>query len=593
MTDTRALIADIPTYMVGIIATRLLGRPADAQTLSDWLDDAKRLRTVLGKLSAREHAVLQDILTLGGHVPWHVFLRTYRQEINAVRAILERLGRLGLIFQGGLTGRDPVVLLPALVPFLEQRAQTGGTPDAGATWKAPQHVSIWPHIVMLNALRTVKIRCRPGMEPFKKGWETLEQRLGAFIDIRRVYWELEVLGCVRETKGMLEVIPSPALAFAMAGELRYRVWRFIQSCRPYQGLDGRVFALLRGPGLARADLERAIFLYLVQPFPEMDAIDHVPAALTSLWLELGILQEDSSAVWVRYAEGIGQALASGDTTPPLTAYKDEVIIQPNMEILVSQDFDPVDHLNIGEVADLIQADVISIYCLTRASVFRACREGWDTTKIAQFLDRISKHAVPENVLKTVAGWTSSLSQAHIIQGTFLVIDNCREKLPHGLAEVLPGIYRVPERCAEDLATYLDRKGVIIRRNALQPEEEEMDWGHTLPLKVPEPAPARGVQKDGLYPFGMLMPVPYGHKGVEIFEQATAQGTVLVLLYPKHGYGEIQAYRIQPVDVFTRGGVASVEAVIEDSGESEVFELGKIRAYWEEDAAARGRVPEKK
>lgn len=578
MTSTRELIAGIPAYMVGIISTQFFGRPTDAQTLTEWLDDTDRLRGILVALTPREQSVLQDIFELGGSMEWHVFLRTYRHEINEVRAILDRLGRLGLVFQGGLTGRDPIILLPALMPVLEDRARLEGVPDEAVVWKEPRTVSIWPHIVMLNALRAVKIRCRPGMEPFKKGWEILEERLGAFIDIRRVYWELEVLGCVREIKGTLDVLSGPALGFAMDGELRYRIWRFLQSCRPYQGLDGKVFALLREKGMACATLQRAIFFYLAHHFPEMDAVDHIPSALISLWLELGVLQEDAGGAWVCFPEAIRQALQSGDMKPHLASYRDEVIIQPNMEILVAQDFDPVDHLNIGEIADLVQADVVSIYRLTRASVFRANRDGWTAEKITQFLDRISKHAVPENVLKTIAGWTSSLSQAHIIRGTFLVINNCRDKLPHGLDEVLPGIYRVPERCEDDVIAYLDRKGVIIQREGLNPSEEgEMDWGRPLPLRVPDQGDAKLVQKDGIYPFGMLMPLPYGHKGVEIFEQAATQGQTLIVFYPKHGYGEIQVYRIIPVDIFTRGGVSFTEAVIEDSGESEVFDISKIRA----------------
>ena len=387
-----------------------------------------------------------------------------------------------------------------------------------------------------------------------------------------------MLGCVREAKGAIEVLQCPAQEFAMEGELRYRIWRFFQSCRPYQGLDAKVMAICGNKGLARATFERALFFYLAQHFPEMDAIEHTPAALISLWMELGILQDDVSGKWIRIQDTVYQALQSGKLAQPITAYRDEVIIQPNMEILVPQDFDPLDHLNIGEIADLVQADVISIYRLSRTSIFRAIRDGWNADKLTNFLDRIAKHAVPENVLKTIVGWVTSLSQAHIIRGTFLVINNCRDKIPHGLDEVLPGIYRIPERCEDEVVTFLDRKSVIIQRTDRMPEQEgEMNWGRTLPLQSYGQTELKLTLKGGVYPFGMVIPLPYGHKGIEIFEQAAQQGQTLVIFYPKHGYGETEVYQLTPVYIFTKGGVSFVEAVNDESGETEVFDISKVKA----------------
>jgi hypothetical protein len=311
----------------------------------------------------------------------------------------------------------------------------------------------------------------------------------------------------------------------------------------------------------------------------MEDVEQIPSDLISLWLELGVLQEDISERWMRFSDEVFKALRTGIIRAPLTSYKDEVIIQPNMEILVSKDFDPVDHLNIGEVAELVRADVVSIYRITRTSVFGAIRDGWSAEKIGNFLDRISRHTVPENVLKTIKGWAASLSQAHIIHGTFLVIENCRDKIPHGLDEVLPGIYRIPERCEDDVITFLDRRSVIIQRSGCNHEEEgEMDWGRSLPLKIPEQDEGKALQKEGIYPFGMVKPLPYGHKGIEIFEEASAQEKSLIIFYPKYGYGEIQVYKINPVDIFTKGGGSFMEALCDDSGVAEVFDISKIRAY---------------
>lgn len=579
MTSTRELIASIPPYMVGIISSKIIGQTTDAMTLSEWLSDAQRLQQIILSLNDHEKSILRDLFELGGQMEWRVFLRTYRHEINKAHTTLERLGMLGLVFQDGLTGRDPVIMLPSLITVMEEMLKADSIPDDTVVWKEPQEISIWSHIIVLNAFRAGKIRCRPGMEPFKKGWESIEERIGESVDVRRIYWELEVLGCLRDSKGTIIVLPGPSMSLAIDGELRYRIWRFFQSCKLYQGLEGRIFKVLGEKGHAKETLQRTIFFYLIHAFPEMEDVEQIPSDLISLWLELGILQEDISGRWVRFSDEVFKALRTGNIRAPLPSYKDEVIIQPNMEILVSKDFDPVDHLNIGEVAELVRADVVSIYRITRASVFRAIRDGWSAEKIGNFLDRISRHTVPENVLKTIKGWAASLSQAHIIHGTFLVIENCRDKIPHGLDEVLPGIYRIPERCEDDVITFLDRRSVIIQRSGCNHEEEgEMDWGRSIPLKIPEHGEDKALQKEGIYPFGMVKPLPYGHKGIEIFEEAIAQEKSLIIFYPKYGYGEIQVYKISPIDIFTKGGGSFMEASCDDSGVTEVFDISKIRAY---------------
>ena len=84
-------------------------------------------------------------------------------------------------------------------------------------------------------------------------------------------------------------------------------------------------------------------------------------------------------------------------------------------------------------------------------------------------------------------------------------------------------------------------------------------------------------KEGIFPFGMVTPLPYGAKGEGIFEKALLDGRSVVIFYPRHGYGEIQVKKISPVYLFRKGGIPFVEAFCEDTGEGEMFDLTKIRA----------------
>jgi len=121
----------------------------------------------------------------------------------------------------------------------------------------------------------------------------------------------------------------------------------------------------------------------------------------------------------------------------------------------------------------------------------------------------------------------------------------------------------------------------------------MNWGRTLPLQSHGQTELRLTLKGGIYPFGMVMPLPYGHKGIEIFEQAALKGQALVIFYPKHGYGETEVYQVTPVYVFTKGGVSFVEALNDESGETEVFDISKVKALLKREAGGKPQRSESK
>jgi hypothetical protein len=115
--------------------------------------------------------------------------------------------------------------------------------------------------------------------------------------------------------------------------------------------------------------------------------------------------------------------------------------------------------------------------------------------------------------------------------------------------------------------------------SLRESEGDIDWGKSLPLKAPVRSQQRSAQKEGVYPFGMIIPLPYGPRREVIFEEALHLGKSMIIFYPRQGYGEIQARKISPIFIFRRGGVPFMEAFCEDTGEGEVFDISKVRALF--------------
>ncbi len=581
--STHELIASLPAYMVDLISSQILGESVSAKRLAGSLCDTNRLKRLLNNLKPEDKAILIDLYELGGEVNWSVFSSIYQHEVDALKTGLARLGELGLVFQGGLTGREVVIMLPSLFSIINDMVTAHNLPDKDLVWQKGHRADIHMHILMTNVIRSRRLRCRSGTEPYKRGWNLFEELLGLIADVPRIYWELVALGCIEEKNNMLVINPGCTMGLALDGDLRYRIWRFIESCKGFSGLETEVFTLIGDGTVLRKWLSRVLFLYFKQHYPVLSDADAKVSDLISLWLELGILEEDTKRQWIRFEKDTYTALCTGKVEIPLEEYQEEIIIQPTMEILVPIDFDPVDHLNIGEIADIEKADTVSIYRITRASVLRGLKNGWTLEKILQFLDRISKHTVADNVAKTIKGWMDAFRQAHIIKGTFLVIKGGKGGTPGELKEILPDIYRIPDKSKDDIITSLDKKGIMVNTSDTSFDTDDtdvgIDWGKSLPLKLVARSRQRYVYPDGIYPYGMVIPLPYGAERTEIFQQAIDDRSQLIIFYPKKGYGEIQMKKISPIYMYRQAGNFFVEAFCEDTGEGEVFDINKIKAMF--------------
>ena len=143
MTSSSDLIAGIPSYMAEHLSLSILGRDSDAANLVNSLNDPSRINRLYDSLTGDDKFLLRDIFLSGGEIDWVVFSRIYKDDINKARDILVRLGAMGLVFQGGLTGRDPIIMLPSLSARIQEDIEK--VPDTQISWKEGPVPEIWKH----------------------------------------------------------------------------------------------------------------------------------------------------------------------------------------------------------------------------------------------------------------------------------------------------------------------------------------------------------------------------------------------------------------------------------------------------------------
>ncbi|HXF70446.1 MAG TPA: helicase-associated domain-containing protein [Thermoflexus sp.] len=107
-----------------------------------------------------------------------------------------------------------------------------------------------------------------------------------------------------------------------------------------------------------------------------------------------------------------------------------VIVQPDFRILV---FEPVsDSILAGleAFADPIPGDPVSVYQISRDTVYRGLQQGWDVPRIIRFLEGISGEALPPNVRRSLEDWHRRFNQIRIYRRVTL-IRTAGEPLPGG------------------------------------------------------------------------------------------------------------------------------------------------------------------
>jgi hypothetical protein len=124
------------------------------------------------------------------------------------------------------------------------------------------------------------------------------------------------------------------------------------------------------------------------------------------WLglvDIGFTQDRSLAYRLTSA---GRWVLNVGREMDIPAGEGRVVIQPNFELYA---LDPISDLTLAELdefADRVSAERVIKYVLTRESIYRAQRKGWNVERILDTLRELSDTPLPQNVMRTLKEWQS-------------------------------------------------------------------------------------------------------------------------------------------------------------------------------------------
>lgn len=207
------------------------------------------------------------------------------------------------------------------------------------------------------------------------------------------------------------------------------------------------------------------------------ALTHVPSAF-SIRAEknlvndleyLGALEVSRSfgTIAVRVTP-LGRAMAGLGPWPDET-YEERVYVEPNFDVMVPSGIHPGVLWEIDSIADLVKADQMMIFRLTRSSVYRAVRDGLGAGRIIRFLEEHSGSPLPQNVAYSIAQWAGAYGRVQLIDTLLIKCDSphlaeelalSRKLAPYILERVGPFCFRVERSARNEVSKILMDEGYM-------------------------------------------------------------------------------------------------------------------------------------
>ncbi|WP_352428369.1 helicase-associated domain-containing protein [Thermoflexus sp.] len=144
-------------------------------------------------------------------------------------------------------------------------------------------------------------------------------------------------------------------------------------------------------------------------------------------LDLGLWEGQWEAVRLTpfgaWALGVGAPVAFPEENGRL-------VVQPDFRILAFEPLPEATRAALEAFADPVPGDTVSIYLLSRESVYRGLQEGWEVPRILEFLEGLSGEPLPPNVRRSLEDWHRRFRQIRIYPRVTLV-RTAGEALPPG------------------------------------------------------------------------------------------------------------------------------------------------------------------
>jgi len=434
---------------------------APAEERLRHLSDPGRLAARWAQLPPEARALIEGLRRAGGSMPALALLILYELTSNGAsrppfEALATQLAASGLIYWHA-AGRPIRSLLPqgeAVLP--EEVAAALPVPDAPfpstAIPASPQRLArdLGRFARFLRRFPEIPLT-REGRLPVR--WiRRLQRWLGrdgsaqeaAYIAFLRML--LERMGVLR-THGAALLL-DPLHPFWEQGATD----RALAAVRAWKGeaAEGSPENGIRSPGALRARVEEALRRdapgtwiplprVLAAIFPEgperlPDPLSPTGRAMAAQWREwlveeilwplhwLGMLDlgmQGSHWEAVRLTPFGAWVLGVGEPAP-LPEEGGRLIVQPDFRILA---FEPVPESVLAALeafADPSPGDAVSVYQISRDTIYRGLQQGWDVPRILRFLEGISGEPLPPNVRRSLEDWHRQFHQIRIYRRVTLV-----------------------------------------------------------------------------------------------------------------------------------------------------------------------------
>lgn len=490
--------------------------PALLPTLLAFFEDPERIFELLKELTPEEKTALRIVQFGAGNSSAMVSLceerlNAFFKEREKCRAAWKNLKAKGLVFQGkGAYGRE-FYFLPKEVVYALIRLSSGELevlPPAEVTAVTNHHSAflydLFSFLAFLRATpaplartghiyRRVQKQIQLSFRPLP-GNE--EEKAAYFQFLVRVAWWLKLIrmreNVVTLTKQAEAWVNKPYIE--QVGEI-FSFWKSRELIHSPWGADALSLLFFAPPGawVGLKNLYNFLGTYCLLSYWE-----GVKSYLGSLWEQL---------LWLgcfEYARGkeervirltpVGRFLWGKELglegTLDFSPWEETFLIQPNFEILVPENIAPYLIWELQLMANLVQADRVLLFRLSRDSFYRALKVGKSPAEAISFLVKHSKYPLPQNVAFSLQEWGKEYGRLYLFQALLL---RCRDEqlateikassrfAPYILGEITPRDLIVSERSAPELLQLLEKEGYFPRPGvlSLEPdddEEEETPFG---------------------------------------------------------------------------------------------------------------------
>jgi hypothetical protein len=154
-------------------------------------------------------------------------------------------------------------------------------------------------------------------------------------------------------------------------------------------------------------------------------------------------------------------------TPPEPADPKPLVVQPNFDLMMPEEFAFTDGLFVAGIARLSRHDRYPYFELTKESLASALREGARFNEIEERLSSLAGGRLPQNVTMTMRQWAQEYESVRLFKGVVLTVEESRRyAVEHSdevrslvRRELAPGVYLIDERDVETVQRALEGAGV--------------------------------------------------------------------------------------------------------------------------------------